>query len=56
VGEVGGVQDLGAPGLDCLGVAVVDIGGGVQAESAVGTVLVVVPAEKVLAVRLGSFD
>ena len=47
---VGGGQDLGAPGLDGRGLAVVDVCGGVQAEPAV-TVLVVVPAEELLAVR-----
>ena len=55
MGEVGGGQDLGAPGLDGCGLAVVDVGGGVQAEAAV-TVLVVVPGEEVLAVRPGGLD
>jgi hypothetical protein len=36
-------------------VAVVDVGGGVQSEAAV-TVVVVVPAEEVLAVRAGGLD
>ena len=45
MGLVGGVQDLGPAGLDSCGLAVVDVGGGVQAEAAV-TVLVVVPAEE----------
>ena len=55
VGVVGGVQDAGAPGLDGFGLAVVDVGGGVQPEAAVA-VVVVVPAEKVLAVRPGGLD
>ena len=55
MGVVGGVQDLGAPGLDGCGAAVVDVGGGVQAEPAVA-VLVVVPGEEVLAVRPGGLD
>ena len=55
VGVVGGVQDLGASGLDGCGPAVVDVGGGVQAEPAV-PVLVVIPGEEVLAVRPGGFD
>ena len=55
VGEVGGVQDLGACGPDGRGVAVVDVGGGVQAEPAVA-VLVVVPGEEFLAVRAGGLD
>jgi len=42
---VGGGQDAAALGLDGWGLAVVDVGGGVQAEAAVA-VLVVVPAEK----------
>jgi hypothetical protein len=45
VSEVGGGQDLGASGLDGYGAAVVDVGGGVQAEAAV-MVLVVVPGKK----------
>ena len=49
---VGGGQDLGAPGLDGCGAAVVDVTGGVQAEPAV-MMLVVVPGEEVLAVRPG---
>jgi hypothetical protein len=52
---VGGGQGLGAAGLDGCGVAVVDVGGGVQAEPAV-PVLVVVPGEEVLAVRPGGLD
>ena len=55
VGVVGGVQDLGAVGPDGCGLAVVDVGGGVQAEPAV-MMLVVVPGEEVLAVRPGGFD
>ena len=55
MGVVGGVQDLGAAGLDGCGLAVVDVGGGVQAEAAVA-VLVVVPGEEVLAVRPGGLD
>ena len=55
MGEIGRGQDLGAPGLDGCGPAVVDVGGGVQAEPAVA-VLVVVPGEEVLAVRPGGFD
>jgi len=47
---VGGCQDCGACGLDGGGVAVVDVGCGVQAEAGVA-VLVVVPAEEFLAVR-----
>ena len=54
VGVVGGVQDLGAAGLDGCGASVVDVGG-VQAEPAVA-VLVVVPGEEVLAVRPGGLD
>ena len=55
MGVVGGGQDLGASGLDRCGAAVVDVGGGVEAEPAVA-VLVVVPGEEVLAVRPGSLD
>jgi hypothetical protein len=55
VSEIGGVQVLGAPGLDGCGAAVVDVGGGVQAGSAV-MMLVVVPGEEVLAVCAGGFD
>jgi hypothetical protein len=55
VGVVGGGQGLGALSLDGLGPAVVDVGGGVQAEPAV-MMLVVVPGEEVLAVRPGRFD
>jgi len=55
VGGVGGVQDLGALGPDGRGVAVVNVGGGVQAESPVA-VVVVVPAEEFLAVRAGGLD
>ena len=55
VGVVGGGQDAGALGLDGCGAAVVDVGGGVQAEPAVA-VLVVVPGEEVLAVRPGGLD
>ena len=44
-----------ARGLDGWGAAVVDVGGGVQAEPAVA-VLVVVPAEEFLAVRPGGLD
>ena len=55
MGEVGGGQHLGPGFLDGCGPAVVDVGGGVQAESAV-TVLVVVPGEEVLAVRPGGLD
>ena len=46
---VGGCQDRGACGLDGGGVAVVDVGCGVQAEAGVA-VLVVVPGEKFPAV------
>ena len=52
VGSAGGVQDLGARCLDGRGVAVADVGGGVQAEAAV-MMVVVVPAEEFLAVRPG---
>src|SRR5208283_5102654 len=55
VGAIGGGQDLGSLGLDGGGVPVVDVGRGVQAEAAV-PVLVVVPAEEVLAVRPGVLD
>jgi hypothetical protein len=55
VGQVGGGQDLGAPGPDGGGPAVVDVGGGVQAEPAV-MMLVVVPGEEFLAVRPGGLD
>jgi hypothetical protein len=55
VGEVGGVQDLGAAGPDGCRIAVVDVGGGVQAEPAVA-VVVVVPAEEFLAVRPGGLN
>jgi hypothetical protein len=55
VGLAGGVQDLGAPGLDGSGLAVVDVGGGVQAESAVA-VLAVVPVEEFPAVGPGGLD
>jgi|ERR1022692_546453 hypothetical protein len=49
VGMVGGGQYPGAAGLRGCCPAVVDVGGGVQAEAAVA-VDVVVPAEEVLAV------
>jgi hypothetical protein len=52
VSEIGGVQDLGALSLDGCGPAVVDVGGGVQAEAAV-MMLVVVPGEEDLAVGPG---
>lgn len=52
---VGGVQDVAALGPDGCGVAVVDVGGGVQAESAVA-VVVVVPGEEFLAVGAGGLD
>jgi hypothetical protein len=55
VGGIGGVQDLGALGLDGRGVAVVDVGGGVQAEAAVA-VVVVVPGEEFLAVGAGGLE
>jgi hypothetical protein len=55
VGVVGGGQDLGTSGLNSCGPAVVDVGGGVQAEPAVA-VLIVVPPEEVLAVGPGGFD
>src|ERR1700722_7513438 len=55
VGVVGGVQDLGACSPDGRGVAVVDVGGSVQAEPAVA-VAVVVPGEEFLAVRPGGLD
>ena len=55
MGVVSGVQDLGAFSLDGCGPAVVDVGGGVQAEPAV-MMLAVVPGEEFLAVRPGSFD
>jgi hypothetical protein len=55
MGGVGGVQDLGASGLDGRGATVVDVGGGVQAEAAV-MMLVVVPGEEFLAVRAGGLD
>ena len=55
MGGVGGGEDGGPGGLDICGPAVVDVGGGVQAEPAV-TVLVVVPAEEVLAVGPGGLD
>ncbi len=46
VGVVGGGEHVGPLGLDGRGPAVVDAGGGVQAEPAVA-VLVVVPGEEV---------
>jgi hypothetical protein len=52
VGAVGGGQGLRALSLDGCGLAVVDVGGGVQAEPAV-MMLVVVPGEEDLAVRPG---
>ena len=55
MGEVGGVQDLGAPGPDGCRRAVVDLGGGVQPEPAV-MMVVVVPGEEFLAVRAGGLD
>jgi len=54
VGVAGGGQDLGAPGPDG-GPAVVDVGGGVQAEPPVA-VIVVVPEEKSSQCALGGFD
>jgi hypothetical protein len=54
VGVVGGGQDSGAPGLYDCGPAVVDVGGGVQSEPAVA-MLVVIPGEELLAVRLEQF-
>ena len=55
VGEVGGGQHPGPAGLHGCDPAVVDIGGGVQAEAAVA-MLVVVPGEEFLAVRAGGLD
>ena len=55
MGEIGGCQDGRPAGLDGWGVAVVDVGGGVQAEAAVA-VLVVIPGEEVLAVGPGGLD
>jgi hypothetical protein len=55
VGVVGGCQDAAALRLDGRGVAVVDAGGGVQAEPSV-PVVVVVPGEEFLAVRPGGLD
>jgi hypothetical protein len=49
------VRTAAPGGLDICGPPVLDIGRGMQAEPAVA-VLVVVPAEEVLAVRPGSFD
>jgi hypothetical protein len=55
VGVVGGGQHAGPAGLHDCGAAVVNVGGGVQAEPAV-TMLIVVPGEEVLAVRSCCFD
>lgn len=55
MGGVGGGQDVGAFGSHGVGVCVVDVSGGVQAESAV-VVLFVVPAEERLPVDAGGLD
>jgi hypothetical protein len=52
---VGGSQHAGPADLDGCGGAVVDVGGRVQAETAV-MMLVVVPAEEFLAVCPGGLD
>jgi hypothetical protein len=52
---VGGGQDPGAAGLDGCGCAVVDVGGGVQAQARVA-VRRVVPGEELVAVRPGGLD
>jgi hypothetical protein len=52
---VGGVEYAGPFVTDCLGEAVVDVGGGMQAQPGVA-VFVVVPSEEVLAVSSGVFD
>ena len=55
MGVVGGGEHDAAVGADCRGGAVVDIGGGVQAQAAVAMV-VVVPGEEDLAVSPGGLD
>jgi hypothetical protein len=55
VGVVGGGEHDAALGADCGGGAVVDVGGGVQAQAAV-PMLVVIPGEKDLAVSPGGLD
>ena len=52
---VGGVKHACALVPDCLGQAVVDVGGGLQDQPGVA-VFVVVPTEEVLAVSSGVFD
>jgi len=52
---VGGIEHACAVVPDCLGQAVVDVGGGLQDQPGVA-VFVVVPTEEVLAVSSGVFD
>ncbi len=52
---VGGVEDAGALVANCLSQAVVDIGGGMQAQPGVA-MFIVVPTEEDLAVSSGVFD
>ena len=53
--RVGGLQDALAVGVECLRLAVVDGGGGHQADPGVA-VLVLVPVEERAAERAGVFD
>ena len=55
VGVVSDVQDDGALLAHGVGASMVDVGGGVQAQTAV-TVLVVVPGEEALAMGSGGLD
>jgi hypothetical protein len=52
---VGRVEDLASPVPDELGAAVVDVGGGVKPDAGVA-VVVVVPAEELLAVGVGVLE
>ena len=52
---VGGVEYAGTLVADCLGEAVVDVGGGMQAQPGVA-MFIVVPTEEDLAVSSGVFD
>ena len=52
---VGGVEYAGALIADCLGEAVVDVGGGMQAQPGVA-VFIVIPTEEVLTVQSSFLD
>src|SRR3954453_18523607 len=52
---VGGVEYAGALVTDCLGEAVVDVGGGMQAQPGVAG-FIVIPTEKILTVQSSFLD